>query len=194
MGADRAGVEPASLVPGQSRAAPADRATGQSEPSPGVEPGKLPLQGAAGRRPGRHECAREDLNLHDLAATGSSGLRVYQFRHERTRASGRPRTAYLLLTREPLCLVSYRGMAGDPGFEPGLPDPESGVLPVTPVSIEYGRRDSNAHLAELESAVSAVGLRPRTPPESRTPFPGVRARCITRHACGAWSERLDLNQ
>jgi hypothetical protein len=25
------------------------------------------------------------------------------------------------------------------------------------------------------------------PPEARTPFPGVRAQCITRHACGAWS-------
>ena len=31
----------------------------------------------------RRECAREDLNLHDLAATRRSTVRVYQFRHER---------------------------------------------------------------------------------------------------------------
>jgi hypothetical protein len=31
----------------------------------------------------RAKCAGEDLNLHDLAATRPSTLRVYQFRHQR---------------------------------------------------------------------------------------------------------------
>jgi hypothetical protein len=31
------------------------------------------------------------------------------------------------------------------------------------------------------------------PPEARTPFPGVRAQCITRHACGAWSGMQESN-
>ena len=48
--AGRAGLEPASLVPGQSRAAPADRATGHQEPFPGVEPGCRPYKGQAERR------------------------------------------------------------------------------------------------------------------------------------------------
>lgn len=43
--AGRAGVEPASLVPGQSRAAPADRATGHREPATGLEPVTCPIQG-----------------------------------------------------------------------------------------------------------------------------------------------------
>lgn len=46
------------------------------------------------------------------------------------RASGRPRTACLPLTRGTLCQVSYRGVAAGQGFEPQLPDPGSGVLPL----------------------------------------------------------------
>jgi hypothetical protein len=46
-----------------------------------------------------------------------------------------------------------RALAGDPGFEPGLacpsPGPEPGVLPITPVAIECGRRESNPHLYEV---------------------------------------------
>ena len=37
----------------------------------------------------------------------------------RTRAFGRSRTACMSLTRRPLCRVSYEGIAGIPGFEPG---------------------------------------------------------------------------
>ncbi len=44
------------------------------------------------------------------------------------------------LRRSALCQVSYRGMAGEPGFEPGRawpsPGSEPGVLPVTPFPID----------------------------------------------------------
>jgi hypothetical protein len=48
--------------------------------------------------------------------------------------------------------VSYRGIAAHRGFEPRLPDSESGVLPVERMGIECGRRESNAQAAKFELA------------------------------------------
>jgi hypothetical protein len=60
---------------------------------------------------------------------------------------------------------------------------------ITPVSIGTGGEIRTRTHTGFEPAVSTlIGLRPRAPPEARTLFPGVRARCITRHACGASSE------
>jgi hypothetical protein len=41
-------------------------------------------------------CGREDLNLHSLAATGTSSLRVYQFRHVRVVVNFQRRQNYIL--------------------------------------------------------------------------------------------------
>ena len=85
-------------------------------------------------------------------------------------ASGRSRTACLSLTRGPLCQVSYRGVAAHRGFEPRLPDPESGVLPIERMGIACGRRESNACSAR-------GGIRTRT----YTAFGAVMSTsCMTR--------------
>jgi hypothetical protein len=55
-----------------------------------------------------------------------------------------------------------------------------------PTRNQYGRRDSNSQTAGFEPArYPRFPSRPRAPPEARTPFSGLRVRCITRHACGA---------
>ena len=92
--------------------------------------------------------------------------------YEDMRASGRPRTACLPLTRGTLCQMSYRGVAAHRGFEPRLPDSESSVLPIERMGIECGRRESNALAARFELArypgslhsrmVRRQGLEPRT--------------------------------
>jgi hypothetical protein len=78
------------------------------------------------------------------------------------------------------------GEAGHPGLEPGkLRDQSPAGLPIPPMAIEYGRRESNAQAANFELARSA-GLQPlpRAPPENRTLFAGLRVRSITIYACG----------
>src|SRR4029079_6425906 len=48
-------------------------------------------------------CGREDSNFHGLAATATSTLRVYQFRHDRTSGESRhARTAAVTGTAAPL--------------------------------------------------------------------------------------------
>jgi hypothetical protein len=64
---------------------------------------------------------------------------------------------------------------------------------ITPVSIGTGGAIRTRTGRGLGPRSPAIGLRPRAPPEPRTPFPGVRARCITRHACGAWSNPAGSN-
>src|SRR5215471_11876341 len=98
-------------------------------------------------------------------------------------ASGRPRTACLPLTRGTLCRVSYRGLAGDPGFEPGQawpsPGPEPGVLPITPVSIAYGRGESNSQTTRFERARYASSRHARAVrrPSLELGTSWLRARC-----------------
>lgn len=58
--------------------------------------------------------------------------------------------------------------AAGQGFEPRLAGSGPAVLPV--------RRS---------------GIAVRAPPGTRTPFPGLRVQCITRHACGAQRSRVD---
>ncbi len=66
-------------------------------------------------------------------------------------------------------------------------------LPIPSVAIEYERRDSNRHCADFGAYLCQLELRPRAPPGSRTPFPGLRVRCITSHACGAQRRRRESN-
>jgi hypothetical protein len=65
--------------------------------------------------------------------------------------------------------------------------PECGVLPVGPAGIGTGGASRTRIPRGLSSRGLPVASLPRAPPEARTPFPGVRAQCITRHACGARS-------
>jgi hypothetical protein len=65
------------------------------------------------------------------------------------------------------------------------PRPERGVLPVGPAGISTGGASRTRMPRGLGSRGLPVASLPRAPPEARTPFPGVRAQCITRHACGA---------
>src|ERR1700722_5493913 len=78
--AGRTGLEPVSLIRVQSPAAPADRATGHSEPPPGADPGKLSVQGTPGRRTRGH-CVRSAG--FEPANTRTSSGPVCQLRHER---------------------------------------------------------------------------------------------------------------
>ena len=65
------------------------------------------------------------------------------------------------------------------------PRPERGVLPVGPAGTGTGGASRTRIPRGLSSRGLPVASLPRAPPEARTPFPGVRAQCITRHACGA---------
>lgn len=59
-------------------------------------------------------------------------------------ASGPTRTACLFLTKEPLCQVSYEGLAPGAGVEPTLTASEAGILPLDdPGSVWSGRPGSN---------------------------------------------------
>jgi hypothetical protein len=59
---------------------------------------------------------------------------------------------------------------------------EIGALPG-----ELQRRGCRARTRTSIDCLPVASLPRGAPPEARTPFPGVRAQCITRHACGAWS-------
>jgi hypothetical protein len=117
----------------------------------------IPGHTKGGRVPTRRAgCARRDSDPHDLAATDPSSLRVYQFRHERMRAPDPDRTGACRLRGGRSCRLSYKGIAGTPGFEPGkLPGQGRAGLPVPPCPIQCGRCESNAHAARFELARSA---------------------------------------
>jgi hypothetical protein len=121
-------------------------------------------------------------------------------------ASGRPRTACLLRTKETLYRMSYRGMAPGAGVEPTSPGSGPGILPLNDPGLECGRCDSNAHAAKSEFARSAgchhsrkvrrQGLEPRlrhrlracrstielaargAVPGSRTPMICLEGKCL----------------
>jgi hypothetical protein len=151
---------------------PCQQSTGHREPPTGVEPailalqgrcsGRLSYRGGAGTRrgavraagPSRALCARRDSDPHDLAATDPSSLRVYQFRHERVRASARTRTADPARTKGVLwpaelqrhgCRARTRtSIHGFRGRCPAVRRP----------GIECGRCESNAHATRFELARS----------------------------------------
>jgi hypothetical protein len=79
------------------------------------------------------------------------------------------------------------GKAARRGFEPRPPRPERGVLPVRRTGIGTGGAIRTRTGQDLSLLSAAIGLRPRAPPGSRSPFSGLRVQCITRHACGAQS-------
>ena len=60
----------------------------------------------------------------------ASGGASYRFGLRGRGASGRTRTACLSLTKGPLCLLSYRGVAAHRGFEPRSPGSGPGILPL----------------------------------------------------------------
>lgn len=111
--------------------------------------------------------------------------------------------------------LEYEHLEPPPGADPDHPPYEGGPQPwrrpgwgtktrtwnlliqsqmcclITPFPIACGRRESNAHgpcgPAGFEPAAATVTpLPPGAPPRPRTLFPGVRVRCITSHACGAY--------
>ena len=159
----------------QSHGAPADRATGHWNPR------RVPPSASRSYKDRPVVGSRGEVRSAGVepASTWPSTRPVYQIAARARGASGRSRTACLSLTRGPLCRVSYRGVAAHRGFEPRLPDSESGVLPVERMGIECGRRESNAQAARFELArypcshhsrmVRRQGLEPRT-------F-GLRVRC-----------------
>lgn len=67
------------------------------------------------------------------------------------------------------------------------PRPERGVLPVRRTGIGTGGATRTRTGQDLSLLSTAIGLRPRAPPGSRSPFSGLRVQCITSHACGAQS-------
>jgi hypothetical protein len=176
--AGRTGLEPVSLTRVQSPAAPADRATGHREPPFGADPNRpLYRSGAAAVR--RPACPRSDSNAHWLVPQTSAsavGLR-------RLGADTRGRTGSSPVRRESR---EPRASAWLPGLDSNQQGQGSEPCwdACAPPGTVYGRRESNAQAARFELARS-TGLPslPRAPPGARTRFPGVRARCITSHAC-----------
>lgn len=86
-----------------------------------------------------------------------------------------------------------RRQAARRGFEPRPPRPERGVLPVRRTGIGTGGAIRTGTGQDLSLLSAAIGLRPRAPPGSRSPFSGLRVQCITSHACGAWSRTGESN-
>ena|SRR6201996_6027135 len=160
--AGRAGLEPASLIPLQRRTAPACRATGHREPPFGVDPNRpLYRSGAAAVRGGKaptrcrtrtlHVCRGRLASLRSRwsvrppglepgrpsRSTSSSGWRVYLIppRAHESRHPGSNR-AVRCTKAEPQAVRG--GKAAFRGFEPRLPESESGVLPFERKGIECG--------------------------------------------------------
>jgi hypothetical protein len=103
----------------------ADSPTAPQEPPPGATPDWPFLQGT----PGRWSQGRRTL--------GGSRTRINQALNQvrlpdcgtRAWSLWTDSNGLLRVTTPVLCPVSYRGMAAHRGFEPRLPDSESGVLP-----------------------------------------------------------------
>lgn len=85
------------------------------------------------------------------------------------------------------------GKAARRGLEPRPPRPERGVLPVRRTGIGTGDAIRTRAGQDLSLLSAAIGLRPRAPPGSRSPFSGLRVQCITSHACGAQSGQRESN-
>jgi hypothetical protein len=125
---------------------------------------------------------RRDSNAHCLAPHASASC------HWATRAQSRhpvPTRVTRCTRAGPQPCAAAKLPAVDSNHD--HPRPERGVLPVRPTGIGTGGAIRTRTAQDLSLLSAAIGLRPRAPPEARTPFPAVRAQCITRHACGAES-------
>jgi hypothetical protein len=110
------------------------------------------------------------------------------FRHERMEPLTRIERVTYRLRSSRSDRLSYRGLAAGQGFEPRSRGSGPRILPlddpalVRKAGVEPGVDEFRAR------QVSRLPSLPRgAPPEARTPFSGLRVRCITRHACGAQS-------
>lgn len=178
------------LEPGGSRvknpSGSANSPNGHREPSPSADLGGLRLQGAAGLRPGGR--ALGGGRTRNIWALDPASLPVG------VRA---PKAATRCRPGPPA--VRERGrsrarrQAARRGFEPRPPRPERGVLPVRRTGIGTGGAIRTGTGQDLSLLSAAIGLRPRAPPGSRSPFSGLRVQCITSHACGAWSRTGESN-
>jgi hypothetical protein len=108
------------------------------------------------------------------------------FRHERMEPLTRIERVTYRLRSSRSDRLSYRGLAAGQGFEPRSRGSGPRILPlddpalVRKAGVEPGVDEFRAR------QVSRLPSLPRgAPPEARTPFSGLRVRCITRHACGA---------
>ena len=179
------GLEPA-LRPWESRVLPvtphSHRASARSRT------GYLPLT----RRllwPGelqRRACPRRDSNAHYRRPQRRAS---YLLGYEDMRAATRCRPGSSAVRRRSRSRARRRGWGTRARTWTLLGQNQMCCL-ITPFPIEYAGRDLNPQTARFELASFAgLALPARAPPEARTPFPGLRVRCITRHACGAQKSR-----
>jgi hypothetical protein len=155
---DRTGT---TALPRRRAAVITKQASRPSEPPTGFEPATISVQASCASCCAKEAwCAREDLNLHDLAATGISGLRVYLFRHERTEPLTRIERVTYRLRGGRSGRLSYKGLAAGAGFEPTLTWAKTMRPTVRRPGIGCGRCESNAQTARFEPARSPVAFTP----------------------------------
>jgi hypothetical protein len=123
------------------------------------------------------------------ATSGISSQPLFHIGVRAHGASGRSRTACLFLTKEALCRVSYRGVAGDPGFEPRPAGSEPAVLPDYTSLHWYGRRDSNAHWTGFEPAVCCHWTTPACAARGSNPVLWIKSP-VHHPSCLRRSERI----
>jgi hypothetical protein len=151
------------------------------EPSLSADLSEPPLQGAAGRRSGGPG-ALGGIRTRNIWHLGPASLPCWSTstRSLRPGSNGLP--------------LPYGGSA-----LPGeLRRHVSRVRASCPAVSRPGIGTGDASRTRMPRGLGSRGLPvaslPRgAPPEARTPFPGVRAQCITRHACGAWSGIQESN-
>jgi hypothetical protein len=173
--------------PRSRRGGPCRQSSRPSEPPPGPEPGTFRIQGGCATDCAKEAgCARPDLNRDSPRGPPAprAGASTY-FRHERMRAATRGRTGPPAVRERGRIRARRRGWGTRARTWTLLGQNQMCCL-ITPFPIEYAGRDLNPQTARFELASFAgLALPARAPPEARTPFPGLRVRCITRHACGA---------
>ena len=167
------------MSPGSKPGGSADSPNGHLKPSPGVEPGELPLRGPPDAGP---EGLVRSAGF-EPATSSISGWPLCHVGVRAHRALGRDRTAGLSLTRRPLlpselqghgyrgrnrtCVLLGQGQGGMPATHP---------VPSTGGEIRTRTR------ARFGLAVSAVGLRPQEPGGLTVPAGTVPSSRVPPHA------------
>ena len=175
----RAGLEPASCRDSKSRR-PCRQSNRPSRAAIRCRPGPPALQERGHSRVRRRALA--GIRTRNIQHLGLASLPYWSTstwsRHPGSNRATRRTKA------EPQAVRG--GEATGAGLEPACPWVRAKAGCLQPTRYRYGRRDSNAQATRFELVRSAVvASLPRAPPGTRTLFPGVRARCITCHACSA---------
>jgi hypothetical protein len=171
----------------QRHVAPADRATGHQSLLPDLtrQPSRY-RRAALPVAPRRHSCAREELNLHGPCRPRGPQPRASTVSPRTHRASDPDRTGCLLLTRETLCQMSYRGLAAGQGFEPRSRGSGPRILPLDdPASSAEGGSRTRTGFASHQglglARLPVTPLPPCAPRGQRSPTASPPRRTRTCH-------------